>query len=152
VKPQPWDGEEDGEILGAVAEAVHSLGRVPESIRAAGLAAFVHRMSPDAALASLDYDSLLAEDSMLRAPEGPRIVVFRADSLTIDIAIGEDNLVGQLVPAAAGEVAMMTMDGVVGAVTADEMGCFELPPPSPGPVRFRCRVGGGEVFTDWLRL
>jgi hypothetical protein len=78
--------------------------------------------------------------------------VFKADSLTIDIAIDDDQLVGQLVPATAGEVTMMTLDGVAGEAAADEMGCFILSPPPPGPTRFRCRIDGREVFTDWLRL
>ena len=104
------------------------------------------RMELEAAL------SLLDEDVRLRAPDGPRMVVFRSDSLTIDIAIDDDRLTGQIIPAGAGEVTMMTIEGVAGEATADEMGCFVLSPPAPGPTRFRCRIDGSEVFTDWLRL
>ena len=147
---QPWD--EDKELLGAMTDAVRSLGHVPESVRKAGRAAFTHRTPAEAALASIDYDSLLDEDVRLRAPDGPRMVVFRSDSLTIDIAIDDDRLTGQIIPAGAGEVTMMTIEGVAGEATADEMGCFVLSPPAPGPTRFRCRIDGSEVFTDWLRL
>jgi hypothetical protein len=150
VTSQPWD--EDEGLLGAVGDAVRSVGRVPESVRQAGRAAFTRRARAGAALARIGYDSLLDEDALLRAPAGPRRLTFETDSLSIDIMIDDNQLVGQLIPAVAGEVAMMTIDGVAAETTADEIGRFVLSKPSPGPTRFRCRIGGSEVFTDWMKL
>ncbi len=143
-------GDED--LLRAAGQAVRSLGRVPGSVGEAGRAAFAHRPGAGARLAAVVYDSLLDDHACLRAPTGPREVTFQAESLTVDVAIDEDRLVGQIVPGAPAEVALLTVDGVAGQTTADELGCFVLAPPPAGPAKFRCRMDGTEVVTEWLRL
>jgi len=101
------------------------------------------------------YDSVLDDELHLRDGDqggGPRIVAFEADSLSVEIELTDDQVVGQLVPPTAGEVRLVTLAGTASETTADSMGCFVLPRPAPGPVRFDCVVGGRSVVTDWVRL
>jgi hypothetical protein len=152
VRSRPWD-DEDG-LLGNLGAAVRGLGHVPDSVREAGRAAFALRTAgPGVVLARVDYDSLL-DDSHLRTdePTAPRLLTFQAEGLCVEIELTEDRVVGQLIPPAAGGVAMMTVEGVAGQTEADSMGCFVLPRPAPGPGRFRCTIGESEVVTDWVRL
>jgi hypothetical protein len=145
--------EEDEGILRDISDAVRHVGRVPEAVREAGLAVFPKRTARrGAVLASIDYDSLLDDGAQLRAPGGARVVTFDTGSLSIEVVIDEERLVGQLIPPAAGRVAILRVEGVVEEAVVDEMGRFVLPTPSPGPSRFRCQIGESEVFTDWMDL
>jgi len=145
--------DEDEEILRDIKDAVRRVGRVPESVLDAGRAAFTRRIAhPGAALASVGYDSLLDDCAQLRAPGSPRVVTFETDSLSIEVMITDEQLLGQLIPPTAGRIAMLRVEGVAEDGAADEMGRFVLSLPSPGPTRFRCEIGGSEVFTDWMDL
>ena len=140
-------------ILRDVADAVRRAGEVPEAIREAGRVAFTRRnLDPGAVVVSVGYDSLLDDSVEMRAPGSPRIVTFETDSLSIEVSISHEQLVGQLIPPAAGTVTMLTIDGIVDEGTVDEMGRFALRPPAAGPTRLRCRVGESEVVTDWMDL
>lgn len=150
---RPW--EDDDAFLVELGEVVRSVGRVPDSVRETGRAAFNCRtVDPQLVLASVSYDSCLDDGLYLRGEgsTGPRIVAFQAESLCVEIELTDEQVVGQLVPPSAGEVSMMTIDGIAGQATADAMGCFGLPLPSPGPVRFRCRTPASAVLTDWVHL
>jgi hypothetical protein len=35
------------------------------------------------------------------------------------------------------------------AAQADELGCFSLPPPPPGPMRLDCQRGTDRFLTEW---
>jgi hypothetical protein len=142
---------DDKTLLDELGEALRAAGRVPPSFDEASRAAYARRTT-GAALARLGYDSLLDDAVHLRDPDAPRIVSFEAGSLTVEIEIADDWLVGQLIPPSSGEVTLVTMHGDAGRALADDAGCFLLPVPPPGPVRFRCRVPQGEVVTDWVRL
>lgn len=145
--------DEDEEILRDIKDAVRRVGRVPDSVLDAGRTAFTRRIAhPGAALASVGYDSLLDDSAQLRAPGSPRVVTFETDSLSIEVTITDEQLLGQLIPPAAGRIAMLRVEGVAQDGAADEMGRFVLSLPSPGPTRFRCEIGESEVFTDWMDL
>jgi hypothetical protein len=153
VRSRPWEDEDA--LLGNLGAAVSGPGRVPDSVREAGRAAFALRTAgAGVVVASVDYDSLLDDGRQLRTdePAAPRLLTFQAEGLCVEIELTEDRVVGQLIPPAAGEVAMMTVEGVAGQTEADSMGCFVLSRPAPGPVRFRCRIGESTVVTDWVRL
>jgi hypothetical protein len=147
--------EDDERLLAQLGEAVRRAGPVPHSVREAGRAAFARRtVDAGLVLAGLKYDSLLDAALHLRGDEqsGPRIMTFQADVLSVEIELAHDKVVGQLIPPTMGEVAMMTVDGIVGRATANAMGCFVLPPPLPGPVRFRCQTEASTLITEWVRL
>jgi hypothetical protein len=149
VTSRRWIADET--LLEELGEALRAAGRTPPSFDEASRAAFARRAT-GADLARLSHDSLLDDVIHLRDSDAPRIVTFEAEELSVEIEIEDDRLVGQLIPPTPGEVALVTMEGDAGLTTADDAGCFLLPAPAPGPVRFRCRVQQREVVTDWVRL
>jgi hypothetical protein len=146
---------DDEELMAQVAEASRCSSPVPDQMLTAARAAFASRATDrNWVLAALRYDSVLDEDLALRGPEqdGRRVITFDAGPVSVEIELAGDRMVGQLVPPMGGDVEMMTAEGVAGRVAADSAGCFVLPRPSPGPVRFRCRLETGVVLTDWVLL
>jgi hypothetical protein len=147
---QQWAA--DSEILADVGAALRSLGGAAEAVAAAGRAAFAHRLgSCGPPVAALGYDSLL-EGPQLRDATAPRTLEFEAAALCLEIEVNQDRVRGQLIPPGAGTVEVITLDGPAGGTPTDDLGCFALPLPPPGPVRFRCRAGSAEILTDWVRL
>ena len=148
---KPW--QDDDELVTEIALATGST-RLPDSIRrAAGMAFAARRDSQDGSLAKISYDSLLDIFHVRgEVPAGRRIVTFQAESLSVEIETSGDQVVGQLVPPVTGRVEIMTLEGGSEQTTADSYGCFLLPRPQPGPVRFRCHTAAGTVLTDWVRL
>jgi hypothetical protein len=144
--------QDDDELVTEMAEAT---GRavLPDSVRRAAATAFAARRAAGAGLAKIRYDSLLdAFPVRGETPASRRIVTFEAESLSVEIETSGDQVVGQLVPPEPGQVEIMTLDGGSEQTDADSYGCFLLPRPAPGPVRFRCHTAAGTVFTDWIRL
>jgi hypothetical protein len=78
-------------------------------------------------------------------------MTFEANSLSVEVELAEDKIVGQLVPPASGTVTVMTLDGVAGQAQTDTVGRFVLPRPSPRPVRFCCQAQV-NLITDWVRV
>ena len=147
-----WRG--DDELVADLAEASRSVP-VPESVLRAARAAFERRRQEAVrVLAVLGYDSVLDDEFAMRAGglDDRRIVTFDSESVSVEIELSADRLVGQLVPPMAAEVELASDVETIGRTTADEMGCFALERPPPGPVQFRCRVPTGLVVTDWVLL
>jgi hypothetical protein len=143
-----WAADED--ILADVGAALRGTGDT-DSVRAAGLRAFALRGAAGSTVpAPISYDSLL-DGAQLRDATAPRTLEFETETLSVELAVGDDGLVGQLIPAAAGTVTMITLESETGTPT-DALGCFTLPLPPAGPVRFRCHAGSAELLTDWVRL
>jgi hypothetical protein len=148
--PQRWAA--DDAILADVGTVLRSLGGTAESVCAAGRRAFAHRLATGSPpLAVISYDSLL-DDTQLREATAPRTLEFAAAALSVEIEVNQDRLVGQLIPPAVGSVEMITLAEHRTCTETDTLGCFTLPLPAPGPVRFRCRAGTAEMLTDWVRL
>ncbi len=101
---QQW--ADDDALLAALGEAVRAAKAVPPEFTAAGQAAFTWR-TIDAELAALTFDSATAEPAVaaVRAEEAsPRFLTFAGSDLTIELEIGSDSIVGQVVPAGSGHV------------------------------------------------
>lgn len=146
---QRWAADDD--ILADVGAALRSVGDSADPVRAAGLRAFAVRgMAGTAPVAPISYDSLM-DSAQLRDATARRTLEFESAGLSVEIAVSHDGLVGQLIPASAGRVAMITLETEV-CTDTDGLGCFTLPLPPPGPVRFRCQAGPAEMVTDWVRL
>jgi len=153
-----WPEEE--RLLAELGDAVRHAGPVPASVREAARAAFARRAADlGRVLALLTYDSLLDDALQLRAERHavPRILVFQADDLSVEIELADEEIVGQLVPPTTGQVAVATFDAVavettVGEATADANGCFVLPRPRRGPVRLRCHTAASTMVTEWVSL
>lgn len=152
VERQLWGDDEA--LLRELGAALRSVGEVPDTVVSDGRAAWAWRgVDAELELASLVLDSCLDEAAAVRgaATTGPRLLVFDGGVLSLEVEVGDDSLVGQLLPPTAGEVAVIGADGSETTVSSDDVGCFTLPLPS-GPARLRARTSEGTLLTDWLSL
>jgi hypothetical protein len=126
-----------------------------ENIIRAAQAAFTWR-TVDAELEILSLDAGLehAGAAQVRStgPGSPRMFAFHGERLSVELEIDDAGIVGQLTPPGAGQVTLMTPDGPHATTQTDEIGCFTLPPPPPGPIRLDCRVGTDHVVTEWTTV
>jgi hypothetical protein len=108
----------------------------------------------DAELAALTYDSLVdAEPAGVRSGDGPRVLTFEADGLTIEAEVDESpggrRLLGQLVPPQPMRLVLESADGRVPG-QADELGRFVIDlPRRPTRVRMTCERDT-PVHSAWL--
>ena len=144
-----WD--DDDRLFEDLGAALRAAGPVPAATLAGGDAAYAWR-TVDAELAALRYDSLLDRELLLRgsAPIS-RSLVFQGSTMSVDVELNDDALVGQLVPPTAGEVVLLGIAGELGRTSADELGSFTLAAPARGPIRLLCETSSGRLVTEWLR-
>jgi hypothetical protein len=153
VTSQQW--ADDDRLLAALGEAVQAARAVPPEFTTAGQAAFTWR-TIDAELAALTFDSA-TEDAVvpaMRAEEaGPRFLTFAGSELTIELEIGPDSIIGQIVPAQPGHVDACPASGPASTAEIDEIGCFIIRPLPSSPFRLHCHMtSGGSVLTTWITL
>ncbi|RKT56585.1 hypothetical protein [Saccharothrix australiensis] len=145
--------ESDEALLRELAEALAEERDVPPGFAEAARAAFAWR-AVDAELVRLttSYDSVLDAGlaGRARAAATARQLVFDAEGISVQVEVTEAGVAGQVLPARPGRVALVTASGPVEDAALDELGCFLLGPPPPGPVRFRVESGGTAVVTDWV--
>lgn len=145
-----WESDEVllAELRAALAEARD----VPPEFAEAARAAFTWRTVDAELMLLTSYDSIL--DGQLaeraRAAATARQLVFDAEGISVQVEVTEAGIAGQVLPARAGRVELLTASGPVEETELDELGCFLLGPPPPGPVRFRIDAGGNAVVTDWV--
>lgn len=148
-----WDDDEL--LLADLRAAVAATPAVPDHLLAAAQAVWTWRtVDEELLLASLSFDSRLQPVGGLRADgdEQSRTMVFDWPALSLEIEVLPGQLVGQLIPAAAGEVRLLTAEGQYAAAATDETGSFVLERPPGGPVRLVCRAGDVQGQTDWVTL
>lgn len=147
-----WDDDEL--LLADLLAAVSAAPAVPEPMLAAANAVWTWRTVDDELLlASVSFDSRLQPVSGLRGEqEQSRTMVFDWPALSVEIEVIPGRLVGQLVPAALGDIRLLTPDGEYAATPTDEVGSFVLGRPAGGPVRLVCRAGNLQGQTEWLTL
>src|SRR5262245_28009413 len=111
---------DDERLLSDLGAALRVEREVPDRPPGTGRAAFSWR-NVDAELAALTFDSTAAESTGVRAETATlRALTFAATSLTIELEITTDALVGQLVPPQRGEVDVLTRTGQT-TVLADDV-------------------------------
>jgi hypothetical protein len=140
--------------MAALGEAVRAARDVPPEFTEAGKAAYTWR-TVDAELAALTFDSAVeAAEPALRAEEAsPRFLTFAAAELTIELEIGPDSIVGQIVPSQAGHVDTCPASGAAATAELDEIGCFIIRPLPASPFRLHCHTATGvSVLTTWITL
>jgi hypothetical protein len=148
-----WDDDE--RLLGELAQALRETESLARTVAEHGHAALSWRtIDEELLLASLTFDSSLEPVPQTRAeqPDEARVLVFTSTPLSMELEVLPDQVVGQILPPAAGEILIETSDGAEYRITADESGFFELPSLPDGPVRLRCDTPTGRVVTDWVRL
>jgi hypothetical protein len=144
--------DDDDRLLDELRAALRQAGDPTPTMIAAGRAAFSWG-SIDAELAALTHDSLTDELVGVRgAAAPPRTLVFQGAELSVELEHTGSCLAGQLVPPASGEVTLWGPEAELAAVTADELGCFEVERPPSGLVRLSCRTSSGTLLTDWFRI
>lgn len=150
----PWWSDDD-RFLAAVRQAHAAERAVPEEFVAAGKAIFVWQ-DIDAELAALTYDSAVDEaGAATRGAEHAtlRALIFATPELTIELEVGHEALLGQVVPARPGTACTHLVTGDVVTSVIDESGCFVFRPAPAQAFRLQCRPsGGGNVVTDWIAL
>jgi hypothetical protein len=150
--PDIWD---DDELLALLKEAQGDARAVPPEFTAAGRSAYAWR-GIDAELAQLTYDSEQDRNALagVRAEAASiRALTFTSPHLTIELEVGEDALLGQLVPTGPGTIEVLSQAGVTASIPVDEVGCFPISPIPPSPFRLRCRMASGaSVVTGWITM
>ena len=76
---------------------------------------------------------------------------FASSTLTIEIEVTEDALLGQIVPPNAGLVAVLDRGGETDIVQVDTLGCFTVTPIPTPPFRLRVE-GQTPTSTGWITL
>ena len=154
MDPGKW--YDDDALMEALAEAVARERTVPEHVMQAAKDAFDWRgVDAELEVLTLSFDSLLTGAAGVRgpAPDSPRMLVFDGDDLTIEIEVGHDVLMGQVVPARSERVIVQCADGRVDEVTADDAGFFHLRRPPQGPFRLKWPSGeAAGAVTGWISI
>jgi hypothetical protein len=111
----------------------------------------------DAELATLSSDSGLTAGSGMRATAAPRLAVFEAAGLSVEIEIepaarsGLWRLVGQLTPAGPARIGIRRHGDAVSWTDADDRGRFSADQLPGGPLSLRCeRPGQPAAATEWI--
>jgi hypothetical protein len=146
---------DDDELLAELSAALRSGGPITDHDLMQARAAFTWRTVDDElALAALVYDSSIQDRPLIRSGIGPdgRTLIFEGDALSVEVDATGDALTGRVVPPRRADISLMTAAGPAGVTTTDDMGCFTLIAPPPGPVRLLCRTATTRLVTDWVRL
>lgn len=111
----------------------------------------------DAELAALSSDSGLTAGAGMRAAAAPRLAVFEATGLSVEIEIepaarsGLWRLVGQLTPVGPARIGIRRQDDAVSWADADDRGRFSADQLPGGPLSLRCeRPGQPAAATEWI--
>jgi hypothetical protein len=128
---------------------------VPPGFAEAGKSAYTWH-TIDAELAALTFDSTIhsADLAAVRGPQAsPRYLTLASTELTIELEVGSDAIVGQVVPSQPGQLDACPANGTAVTVDIDDVGCFVIRPLPSSPFRLRCRASqGAEVLTTWITL
>ena len=154
MDPGMW--HDDDLLMERLTEAFARERAVPEHVMQAAKDAFDWRgVDEELETLTLSFDSLLTDAVGVRGPAGdsPRVLVFDGEDLTIEIEVGQDVVMGQVVPARSELVILQCADGRVDEVTADDAGFFLLRRPSQGPIRLKWPNGeAAGVVTGWISI
>lgn len=149
MEPMSGDDELFAELATALTEA-----DVPPAVRDAGRLAWLWR-DLDQELAALVYDSALDAEvgALTRAAGVPRILVFRAGGLSVELELVNERVAGQIVPPGPGQIEALSPTGDTRRAPVDEAGRFELSDVPDGLVRLRLRTPDhAKLVIGWLHL
>jgi hypothetical protein len=150
--PPQWNSDDD--LLADLGAALSSTAPDTADLVEAGVGAFTwRRVDEELALAALVYDSALDRElaGRVRSRGGTRILAFRGQGVGVEIELTGEGIVGQLTPG-GDQVILESPQGTFDRAYVDELGCFVLKSPPPGPVRLHCHTADAGVVTDWVAL
>jgi hypothetical protein len=148
------NGWDDEQLLGALREAMQAREAVPSWFVEMGKNAYAwHNI--DAELAQLTYDSQADTEQLafVRSETASiRALTFTSARLSIELEVGKDSLLGQVIPPQAGTLETHTKAGQTTS-PVDESGYFAVDPIPPNPFRLRFHTSdGADVVTGWITL
>jgi hypothetical protein len=145
--------KDDQDLFEDLTGAWRDAAPIAEELTQRAHAAYCWRtVDEDLLLASLRFDSAAEPVLSTRSSEGPRILVFTAAPLSVELEVLPDQIVGQLVPPGAAVVVVETEAGATTELTSDERGFFIVTPLPAGPLRLRCDTPSARLVTDWVTL
>ena len=148
------NGWDDEQLLGALREAMQARQAVPSWFITMGKNAYAWH-NVDAELAQLTYDSHADTEQLayVRSETASiRALTFTSAHLSLELEVGEDSLLGQVVPAQAGTLEMYAAAGPTSS-SVDESGYFSVEPIPARPFRLRFHTAdGADVVTGWISL
>jgi hypothetical protein len=149
------EGWHDEALLALLGEALRAQRAVPPEFVEAGRSAFAWR-DIDVELAQLSRDPSggpehaggpPAETACLRA------LTLRSARLSIELEVGPDCLIGQIIPAQPAVIRVRARTGPDPAIRSDEHGCFIIRPIPQAMFRLHCQTAANaEVMTRWITL
>lgn len=148
------DGWDDEQLLRALREALEARQAVPSWFVAMGKNAYAwHNI--DAELAQLTYDSQADTEQLAFVRSETALIrslTFTSAHLSLELEVGEESLLGQVIPPQAGTVETYTKAGLTTS-PVDESGFFAVEPIPASPFRLRFHTAGGaDVVTGWITL
>jgi hypothetical protein len=149
--PDDWDDEQ---LLEALRESLRARQAVPSWFVAMGKNAYAwHNI--DAELAQLTYDSHADAEQVafVRSETASiRALTFTSAHLSLELEVGEDSLLGQVIPPQAGTLETYTTAGPT-TTPVDESGYFAVEPIPASAFRLRFHTAdGADVVTGWITL
>ena len=152
---------DDDDLVAALQGAFRAEQEVPREFIEMGQAAYTWR-SIDAELAALTFDSateLAAAAAPVRSAEAsPRFLTFSSADLTIELEIGPDGIIGQIVPPQPGRAEARPASGPAVGTEIDDVGCFVVRPLPGSPFRLHVTADTGQAssgvsaLTTWITL
>lgn len=147
MEARQWD---DHTLIDHLRQAIEFAGPVDRAVDA-GVAAFTWRTIDDElARASLVFDSLVASATRAASDDSAQLLVFEADSITLEIEINPGHITGQVVPPTVGTIELQSPEGVVGRTAIQDFGSFRIEVRTRGPVRLRLHGPNASTVTDWF--
>jgi len=147
------DGWDDEQLLEALREALRARQAVPSWFVTMGKNAYAwHNI--DAELAQLTYDSHADTEhvAFVRSETASiRALTFTSAQLSLELEVGEDSLLGQVIPPQAGTLETYTKASLT-TTPVDESGYFALEPIPASAFRLRFHTAGADVVTGWITL
>ena len=149
------EGWHDEALLRALQQALRARRAVPPEFIEAGRNAFAWR-DIDVELAQLSRDSP-GQPEHAQGPQAEtaslRTLTFRSPRLSIELEVGPDCLIGQVIPAQPAVFRVEADARPDPPIRFDEHGCFIIQPIPHAPFRLHCRTAANaEVMTGWISL
>ena len=150
------EGWHDEALLALLRDALRAQRAVPRAFVEAGRSAFAWR-DIDVGLVRLSRDPADGPERV-RGPAAEtaalRTLTFRAARLSIELEVGPDCLIGQIIPAQPAVIRVRARAGPDLAIRFDEHGCFIIRPIPQAMFRLHCQTAAAtaEVVTRWISL
>jgi hypothetical protein len=153
----PRWAESDDELFLQLRDAVGERRQIADRMLEAAKGAYTWRtVDEELERLALSYDSSVDDDlAMVRGTTiaSARTLIFTGDTFMVDVEVGAEVLMGQMVPAQkCCRVTLMTSQGWFAETEADDAGFFLLARPGLGPVRLQCQADDSKLITDWVVL